>query len=98
MERFVTYVCVGVPVTHGATFQGFVRTGMDVTEQEQLTKALRKSEEELRQVLGPSRLNLLRCTALTVNAFTPTASCSITSALVLEEWRQSPGPGNYVLS
>ncbi len=43
--------CVGVPVTHGATFQGFVGTGMDVTEQEQLTKALRKSEEELRQVL-----------------------------------------------
>src|SRR6267154_4076856 len=43
--------CVGVPVTHGATVQGFVGTGMDVTEQEQLTKALRKSEEELRQVL-----------------------------------------------
>src|SRR5712671_3185106 len=43
--------CVGVPVTHGATCQGFVGTAMDVTEQEQLTKALRKSEEELRQIL-----------------------------------------------
>jgi PAS domain-containing protein len=31
--------------------QGFVGTGIDVTEQEQLTKAVRKSEEELRQIL-----------------------------------------------
>src|SRR5258708_25224539 len=43
--------CVGTAATHGGTFQGFVGTGMDVTEQEELTKALRKSEEELRQVL-----------------------------------------------
>src|SRR5258708_5713173 len=31
--------------------KGFVGTGMDVTEQEQLTEALRKSEMELRQLL-----------------------------------------------
>ena len=31
--------------------QGFVGTGMDVTDEEELTKALRKSEGELRQVL-----------------------------------------------
>ena len=31
--------------------QGFVGTGIDVTEQNQLTKALRESEEELRQIL-----------------------------------------------
>src|SRR6266478_3914747 len=43
--------CVGTTATHGGTFQGFVGTGMDVTEQEELTKALRKSEEELRQML-----------------------------------------------
>ena len=36
--------CVGVPVTHGATFQGFVGTGMDVTEQEQLAKELQRRE------------------------------------------------------
>jgi PAS domain S-box-containing protein len=44
----VRYVrCVGVPVA-GSRFAG---TGIDVTEQEQLTRALRKSQEELRQIL-----------------------------------------------
>jgi PAS domain S-box-containing protein len=40
--------CVGVPTADG---KGYVGTGMDVTEQEQLTEALRKSEMELRQML-----------------------------------------------
>jgi PAS domain S-box-containing protein len=45
----VRYVrCVGVPARNG---EGFVGTGIDVTEQEQLTAALRKSEGELRQIL-----------------------------------------------
>jgi formate hydrogenlyase transcriptional activator len=39
--------CVGMPSTHGT----FVGTGIDLTEHEQLTQALRKSEEELRQTL-----------------------------------------------
>jgi formate hydrogenlyase transcriptional activator len=43
--------CVGVPTTQGELVQGFVGTGMDVTEQEELTKALRTSEAELRQML-----------------------------------------------
>src|SRR5579863_7984963 len=57
--------CVGVPTAGG---RGFVGTGMDVTEQEQLTETLRESEMELRQVLdftpqlvavfGPSRERL----------------------------------------
>src|SRR5207244_2599766 len=76
--------CVGVPTAHG---EGFVGTGIDVTEQEQLTAALRKSEGELRQildltpqiiaVLGPKgeRLYANR-TALTYLGST------------LEEWRQ----------
>jgi PAS domain S-box-containing protein len=42
---------VGVPATQAGTLRGFVGTGMDVTEQEQLIEALRKSEEELRQML-----------------------------------------------
>jgi len=61
--------CVGVPTAHGeGEGEGFVGTGIDVTEQEQLTAALRKSEVELRQildlapqiigVLGPSRERL----------------------------------------
>jgi PAS domain S-box-containing protein len=43
--------CVGVLAIQDGTFRRFVGTGMDVTEQEQLTKALRKSEEEFRQIL-----------------------------------------------
>jgi PAS domain S-box-containing protein len=35
--------CVGVPVTQGGTFQGFLGTGMDVTEQVRLTEELRLS-------------------------------------------------------
>src|SRR3989454_3472997 len=76
--------CVGVPAAHG---EGFVGTGIDVTEQEELTAALRKSEGELRQildltpqiiaVLGPKRERLYaNRTALTYLGST------------LEEWRQ----------
>jgi PAS domain S-box-containing protein len=39
--------CVGVPVTQGGIFRGFLGTGMDVTEQEQLTEELRLSEQYL---------------------------------------------------
>jgi len=46
--------CVGVPATQAGTFREFVGTGMDVTEQERLIEALRKSEEELRQMLDPA--------------------------------------------
>ena len=42
--------CVGVPAVHGEG-EEFVGTGIDVTEQEQLTAALRKSEVEVRQIL-----------------------------------------------
>src|SRR6266478_2533843 len=38
---------VGVPVTQEGTFQGFLGTGMDVTEQERLTEELRLSEQYL---------------------------------------------------
>jgi len=39
--------CVGVPVTQGGIFQGFFGTGMDVTEQEQLTQELQRREAYL---------------------------------------------------
>jgi PAS domain S-box-containing protein len=39
--------CVGVPVMHGAAFQGFLGTGMDVTEQMQLTQELQRREAYL---------------------------------------------------
>jgi PAS domain S-box-containing protein len=39
--------CVGVPVTQGGIFRGFLGTGMDVTDQERLTEELRRSEGHL---------------------------------------------------
>jgi len=84
--------CVGVLAIQDGTFRRFVGTGMDVTEQEQLTKALRKSEEELRQILdltpqlvavfGPQRERLyINRIALDYLGVT------------LDEWRdRRPGP------
>jgi len=85
--------CVGVPAAHGeGEGEEFVGTGIDVTEQEHLTAALRKSEVELRQildlapqiigVLGPGRERLYaNRVALAYYGVT------------LEEWRQrSFGP------
>jgi PAS domain S-box-containing protein len=39
--------CVGIPVIQGETFQGFVGTWMDVTEQEELAQDLRRSKAHL---------------------------------------------------
>jgi PAS domain S-box-containing protein len=39
--------CVGIPVTQGGIFQGFLGTGMDVTDQEQLLEELRLGEQYL---------------------------------------------------
>jgi PAS domain S-box-containing protein len=43
--------CVGTPAASGGMFQGFIGTGIDVTEHEESAKALRKSEMALRQTL-----------------------------------------------
>lgn len=43
--------CVGTPADDGRGGRRFIGTGMDVTDQEQLIVALRKGEEELRQIL-----------------------------------------------
>jgi len=60
--------CVGTAATHGGTFEGFVGTAVDVTEQEQLTEELRLSEHylrdkesELRQILDltPQQIGVL---------------------------------------
>jgi PAS domain S-box-containing protein len=46
----IRYVrCVGMPATSGGIFQGFVGTGIDVTEHEELTKALRKAFRDLEE-------------------------------------------------
>jgi PAS domain S-box-containing protein len=43
--------CVGIPTTVRRRSRRFVGTAMDVTEQEELTRVLRKSEAELRQIV-----------------------------------------------
>ena len=86
--------CVSVLATQEGTFRRLVGTGMDVTEQEQLIEALRKSEEELRQMLdfapqligvyGPNRERLyLNHVALDY------------LGVSLEEWRQTEAQGAF---
>ena len=87
--------CVGVPATQAGTFRGFVGTGMDVTEQEQLIEAVRKSEGELRQMLdfapqlvgvyGPNR-ERLHINRIALDYL----------GLSLEEWRQRSERGAFV--
>jgi formate hydrogenlyase transcriptional activator len=87
--------CVGTPATGGGTFQGFVGTGMDVTEHEEFTKALRNSEAELQQMLdfapqlvavyGPNR-ERLHINRIALDYL----------SLSLEEWRQTPERGAFV--
>ena len=47
--------CVGLPVADGSAFEGFVGTGMDITEQEQLMQKLRQSEHDLRTITDAIR-------------------------------------------
>ena len=87
--------CVGVLATQEGTFGRFVGTGMDVTEQEQLIEALRKSEEELRQMLdfapqliavyGPNRERLYANRAALDYA-----------GLSINEWRQTEARGAFI--
>ena len=86
--------CVGTPVFDGENFRRFVGTGVDVTDHEKLIVALRKGEEELRQlvdlapqhigILGPNREHIyLNRAALAYGGFS------------LEEWLSTP-PGRVV--
>jgi hypothetical protein len=47
--------CIPTPASGGGMVQGCVGVGIDVTEQEGLIRALRKSEEELWQMLASRR-------------------------------------------
>jgi PAS domain S-box-containing protein len=79
--------CVGTPATSGGVFQGFVGTGIDVTEHEELTKALRKSEAELRQTLdlAPQLIGVFGPTRERLYANRPALDYVGVS---LDEWRQ----------
>src|SRR5580704_16442216 len=87
--------CVGALAPQEGTFRRFVGTGMDVTEQEQLIEALRKSEEELRQMLdfapqligvyGPNRERLYANRVALDYA-----------GLSINEWRQTEAQGAFI--
>jgi len=87
--------CVGTPATNGGMFQGFVGTGIDVTEHEELIKALRKSEAELRQMLdfAPQLVAVYgpNCERLHINRIALDYL-----GLSLEEWRQTPERSAFV--
>jgi PAS domain S-box-containing protein len=85
--------CVGVPCRDAAS-KKFIGTGMDVTAQDQLIEALRKSEEELRQMLdfapqliavyGPNRERLYANRVALDYA-----------GLSLKEWRETEARGAF---
>ena len=79
--------CVGVPAISDGTFHGFVGTGIDVTEGEELTRALRESEQELREILDlvPQLVGVLGPQAERLYANRVTLSYF---GVTLDEWRQ----------
>ena len=79
--------CVGTPATNSGVFQRFVGTGIDVTEHEVLTSALRKSEAELRQILdlAPQLVGVLGPQAERLYANRVTLSYY---GVTLDEWRE----------
>ena len=81
--------CVGVPATSGGSLQGFVGTGIDVTESEELTKALRESEQELRQMLDLAP-QLIAVYGPDFQRLYANRVALDYVGLTLDEWRQTP--------
>jgi PAS domain S-box-containing protein len=87
----VRYVrCVGIPSPSG---QGLIGTGMDVTEQEKLTRVLRKSQEELQQILNftPQLVGVLGPRR---ERFYASQVALDYHGVTLDQWREAP-PGAY---
>ena len=84
----IRYVrCVGVPVTEGITFQGFVGTGMDVTEQ----KLFEEERERIRQLqtelAHTNRVSILgEMAASLAHEIKQPIAAAITSANSCIEW------------
>ena len=85
---------VGMPATNGGMFQGFVGTGIDVTEQERLTEALRTSEEELRQILDLTPQLVLVFGSHRERLYANRIALDYLG-LTLDEWRDSR-PGSVI--
>jgi len=81
--------CVGTPARPGGVVQSFVGTGIDVTDHEVLTSALRKSEEELRQVLDLAPQFIAVFGRHLERLFMNRSGLDY-FGLTLEEWRDKP--------
>ena len=86
-DRFVTSGASACRRADSGMVQRFVGTGIDVTEQEGLTRALRKSEEELRQMLDLAP-QLSVYWARGASAFMRTELALDYYGVTLDEWRQ----------
>jgi PAS domain S-box-containing protein len=87
--------CVGVLATQEGTFGRFVGTGMDVTEQEQLIEALRKSEEELRQMLDFAP-QLIAVYGRNRERLYANRAALDYAGLSINEWRQTEARGAFI--
>ncbi|RSL19014.1 PAS domain S-box-containing protein [Edaphobacter aggregans] len=66
----IRYVrCVGIPVVEGGVFQGFHGTTMDVTEQELLTRELRREQAYLAEAQSFTHAGSWACNLLTREIF-----------------------------
>ena len=84
----IRYVrCVGVPVTEGITFQGFVGTGMDVTEQELLEQERERLRQLETELAHTNRVSMLgEMAASLAHEIKQPIAAAITSANSCIEW------------
>jgi PAS domain S-box-containing protein len=81
--------CIGTPMMQDGTFQGFVGAGIDITEQVQLTDALRKSEQQLLEIvdLAPQQVGVMGPNGERIYANRFSLEYL---GLTLEEWLREP--------
>ena len=84
----IRYVrCVGVPVTEGGTFQGFVGTGIDVTEQELLEQERERIRQLETELAHTNRVSMLgEMAASLAHEIKQPIAAAITSANSCIEW------------
>ncbi|MDX6457395.1 MAG: hypothetical protein QOE55_1092 [Acidobacteriaceae bacterium] len=84
----IRYVrCVGVPVTEGVTFQGFVGTGIDVTEQELLEQERERLRQLETELAHTNRVSMLgEMAASLAHEIKQPIAAAITSANSCIEW------------
>ena len=87
-DGYIRYVrCVGVPVTEGVTFKGFVGTGMDVTEQELLEQERERIRQLETDLAHTNRVSMLgEMAASLAHEIKQPIAAAITSANSCIEW------------